>query len=149
MPCLITRRCKPVDTYEEAYKQNDAKYWIGTRFGTSCQEFTRFTTFREVEVQDWEWIWYFALGFHPFYHVLRRRSTGFAEFLVLRAGRIRKESTGNRKEKEHLKKFRKGTEWQGRIKKLLPQGAVPALGQLFLFGFSERSWESFGCKVLD
>ena len=41
-----------------------AKYRIGTRLGTSRRDFTRFTTFREGEVQDWERIWDFAPGVH-------------------------------------------------------------------------------------
>lgn len=39
------------------------------------------------EVQNWGQIWYFSLGFHTFYYVSRRRSTGLGVDLVLRGQR--------------------------------------------------------------
>ena len=64
----------------------ETKYRIGNGFGTSHGDFTRFITFREGEVQDWNRIWYFAPRIHTFHHVLRGRSTGLGLNLGLRAG---------------------------------------------------------------
>jgi hypothetical protein len=64
----------------------ETKYRIESKFGTSRRDFTRFTTFRGSEVQDWERIWYFVPRIHTFHHVLRGRSTGLGVDLILRAG---------------------------------------------------------------